>query len=95
MNGEGAVFFFPFYFLYCIFLFIFFLLFYFLSFYFYFIQFLTSINFLMFVLIRKRLLLVLDRCFDVKVWGTPWILHSSVPYLTVIYFLPHWKQCII
>jgi hypothetical protein len=31
----------------------------------YFILFLTAINFLMFVLVRKRLLLVFDSCFDV------------------------------
>jgi hypothetical protein len=43
-----------------------------------FVLFLTAINFLMFVLVRKRLLLVFDRCFDVQVRGTPWILHSSV-----------------
>jgi hypothetical protein len=77
------------------FLFIFFLLFYFLSFYFYFIQFLTGINFLMFVFVRKRLLLVFNRCFDVQVWETAWILHSSVPHPTVMYFLPHWGQCVI
>jgi hypothetical protein len=66
MSGEGAVFF-IFYFPYRIFLFIFFLLFYFLSFYFYLFQFLTAINFLMFVLVRKRLLLGFDRCFDIQV----------------------------
>jgi hypothetical protein len=88
MSGEGAVLF-PFLFSALHFLFIFFLLFYFLSFYFYFIQFLTAINFLMFVLVRKRLLLVFDRCFDVQVWGMPWILHSSVPHPTVMYFLSH------
>jgi hypothetical protein len=85
---------FPFLFSALHFLFIFFLLFYFLSFYFYFIQFLTAINFL-FVLIRKRLLLVFDRCFDVQVRGTPWILHSLVPHPTIMYFLPHWGQCVI
>jgi hypothetical protein len=62
MSGEGAVFF-LFYFLHHIF--IFFLLFYFLSFYFYLFRFLTAINLLMSVLVRKRLLLVFDRCFDV------------------------------
>jgi hypothetical protein len=50
MNGEGTVFFL---FSTLYFLFIFFLLFYFLSFYFYFIWFLTEINLLMFVLVRK------------------------------------------
>jgi hypothetical protein len=62
MSREGAVFF-SFLFSALHFLFIFFLLFYFLSFYLF--QFLTAINFLMFVLVRKRLLLVFDRCFDV------------------------------
>jgi hypothetical protein len=64
MSREGAVFF-SFYFPHCIFDLFSFLLFYFLSFYFYFIQFLTSINFLMFMFVRKRLLLVFNRCFDV------------------------------
>jgi hypothetical protein len=68
---------------------------YFLSFYFYLFQFLTAINFLMFVLVRKRLLLVFDRCFDVYVRGMPWTLHSSVPHPTVMYFLSHWGQCVI
>jgi hypothetical protein len=86
---------FPFLFSALHFLFMIFLLFYFLSFYFYFIQFLTAINILMFVLVRKRLLLVFDKCFDVQVRGTPWILHSSVPHPTVMYFLPHWRQCVI
>jgi hypothetical protein len=86
---------FPFLFSALHFLFIFFLLFYFLSFYFYFIHFLTSINFFMFVLVRNRLLLVFDRCFDVQVRGKPWILHSSVSHPTVMYFLPHWGQCVI
>jgi hypothetical protein len=64
MSGEGAVFFFLFfYFLHCIF--DLFFLFYFLSFCFYLFRFLIAINFLMFVLARKRLLLVFDRCLDV------------------------------
>jgi hypothetical protein len=54
MSGEGAIFFlfFP-HFIFDLFSFC------------YFILFLTTINFLMFVFVRKRLLLVLDRCFDV------------------------------
>jgi hypothetical protein len=92
-QGRCGIFFFLFSALH--FLFISFLLFYFLSFYFYFIQFLTTINFLMFVLVRKRFLLAFGRCFDVQVRGTPWILHSLVPHPTIMYFLPHWGQCAI
>ena len=60
MNGESAVFF-LFYFSRFIFE----------SFSFYFILFLTVTNLLMFVLVRKRLLFVFDRCSDVQVWGMP------------------------
>jgi hypothetical protein len=62
MSGKGAVFF-LFYFLHCIFY-----LFSFCNFiycHFILFQFLTAINFFMFMLVRKRLLLVFDRCFDV------------------------------
>jgi hypothetical protein len=66
MSKEGAVFF-PFNFSHCIFD----LFSYFISYHLIFIPYLTAINLLMFVLVRKRLLLVFDRCFDVQVRGTP------------------------
>jgi hypothetical protein len=56
---------FPFLFSHYIFYSFSFLLFYFLSFYFYLFRFLIAINFLMFALVRKRLLLVFDRCINV------------------------------
>jgi hypothetical protein len=56
---------FLFYFPHCIFYLFSFCYFIFCHFIFMLFQFLTAINFLMFVLVRKRLLLVFDRCFDV------------------------------
>jgi hypothetical protein len=43
----------------------------------------------------EKILQLVLMCFGVQVQGTPWPLHISVLHPMVLYFLPHWRQCVI